>query len=163
MAETDCVLCFSNNEGVGGDSPYNKAICPPGFAQFIDVCTVLTTPSPANYQGAEAGCAAGGNRLLIFKSWFVNAAFIQWQATQPSQQSFWVGRYEEVSQYPVTTAEMWVEGGQEVEEECVMADKENNYKWTRVSCSASASYFCEPVSADCPEGFSSIPALLLGE
>ena len=44
-------ICFSNNEGVGGDSPYNKAICPAGFAQFIDVCTVLSTPSPTTLQG----------------------------------------------------------------------------------------------------------------
>ena len=45
------MVCFSNTEGVGGDSPYNKAICPAGFAQFIDVCTVLTTPSPVDFQG----------------------------------------------------------------------------------------------------------------
>ena len=45
------LVCFSNTEGVGGDSPYNKAICPAGFAQFIDVCTVLTTPTPVDFQG----------------------------------------------------------------------------------------------------------------
>ena len=49
------VVCFSNTEGVGGDSPYNKAICPAGFAQFIDVCTVLATPTPVDFQG-ELSC-----------------------------------------------------------------------------------------------------------
>ena len=144
---------------MGGDSPYNKAICPTGFAQFIDVCTVLTLPSPTTYQGAEDGCAAGGNKLLVFKSWFVNTAFIQWQLSQPAQQSFWVGRYEEVRQFPVSTAEMWVEGGQEVEEDCVVADSAQQFLWTRVSCSTSASYLCEPSPPDCPPGYSAIASL----
>ena len=134
-------------------------VCPPGFAQLVDVCTVLTTPSPATFSGAEAGCSSAGNKLLVVKSFFVHLGLMRWQQSQTSQSSVWVGRYEEVRDHPVTAAEMWTEGGQEVEEECVLADKDNDFKWTRVSCSASASYFCEPASVDCPEGFSSIAAL----
>ena len=126
---------------------------------MIDVCTILSTPAPTNYDGAVSGCSSAGNKLLVMKSYFVQLGLARWQESQSSQKSVWVGKYEEVRDHPVTAGEMWVEGGQEVEEECVMADKDNQFKWTRVSCSASASYFCEPVSADCPEGYSSISTL----
>ena len=70
-----------------------------------------------------------------------------------------MGRYDEVSQYPVTTAEMWVEGGEEIEEDCVMADSSQQFRWTRVSCSATASYLCEPSPPDCPPGYSAIASV----
>ena len=109
--------------------------------------------------GAETGCSSAGNTLLVFRSWFVNQAFIDWQRSQPSQESYWVGKYEEVQQFPVTTESMWVTGGQEVQEDCVMADKTQGFKWTRVSCSASASYLCEPSPPDCPPGYSFIASV----
>ena len=111
------------------------------------------------FSGAESGCSSAGNRLLTIKSWFVNQAFIQWQRSQPSQESFWVGKYEEVKLFPVTSGEMWVEGGQEIQEDCVMADKTQGFKWTRVSCADSASYLCEPSPPDCPPGYSFIASV----
>ena len=78
---------------------------------------------------------------------------------QASTESFWVGKYEDIKNYPITADNMWSDGGQDITEDCVMADKADNWKWKRVACSASASHFCEPKKADCPDGYSSIGAI----
>ena len=155
----DLIHNRSNNDGVGGDSPISGVVCPPGFTQMIDLCTILTLPSPVTFSVAEAACSSAGNRLVVLRSYFLHIGLMRWQESQPAQRSVWVGRYEELRDYPVTASEMWVEGGQELQEDCVLADKDDGFRWRRVSCSAPASYLCEPAPADCPEGFSSIAAL----
>ena len=96
--------------------------------------------------------------MLRIKSWYVNAALIIRQKSQ-SKSTFWVGKYEEVKDYPVTTKYMWTQGGQDIQEDCVVTDESEGWKLKRVSCSSTATYFCEPKPPRCPTGYSFIPAI----
>ena len=96
--------------------------------------------------------------MLSVKSWFVSTALILRQKAN-SKSSFWVGKYEDIKDYPITTSHMWTDGGQAIAEDCVVADEAEGWKWKRVSCSSSATYFCEPQPADCPIGYHSVAAV----
>ena len=51
MPSNSIIHIFSNEIGVGGNSDINTAICPAGFAQFIDVCTILTVNAATDFAG----------------------------------------------------------------------------------------------------------------
>ena len=87
------------------------------------------------FLGAKSDCNSGQNKILHVKSWFVNTALILRQKAN-SKSSFWVGKYDDIKDYPVTTSQMWTTGGQDIEEDCVMADENEAWKWKRVSCSS---------------------------
>ena len=110
------------------------------------------------FLGAKSDCNSGQNKILHVKSWFVNTALILRQKAN-SKSSFWVGKYDDIKDYPVTTLHMWTTGGQDIEEDCVMADENEAWKWKRVSCSSSATYFCEPKPPDCPPGYHFVAAV----
>ena len=110
------------------------------------------------FLGAKSDCNSGQNKILHVKSWFVNTALILRQKAN-SKSSFWVGKYDDIKDYPVTTSQMWTTGGQDIEEDCVMADENEAWKWKRVSCSSSATYFCEPKPPDCPPGYHFVAAV----
>ena len=111
-----------------------------------------------NISGAVTDCSDGQNNMLSVKSWFVSTALILRQKAN-SKSSFWVGKYEDIKDYPITTSHMWTDGGQAIAEDCVVADEAEGWKWKRVSCSSSATYFCEPKPADCPPGYHSVAAV----
>ena len=111
-----------------------------------------------NNLGAKAACSSSQNKILHVKSWFVSTALILRQKAN-SKSSFWVGKYDEIKDFPVTTSNMWTDGGQDIAEDCVMVDENEGWKWKRVSCSSSATYFCEPKPPDCPTGYHFVAAV----
>ena len=111
-----------------------------------------------NILGAVTDCSSGQNNILSVKSWFVSTALILRQKAN-SKSSFWVGKYEDIKDYPITTSYMWTDGGQAIAEDCVVADETEGWKWKRVSCSSSATYFCEPKPPDCPDGYHFVAAV----
>ena len=111
-----------------------------------------------NNSGAKAACSSSQNKMLHVKSWFVSTALILRQKAN-SKSSFWVGKYDDIKEYPVTTSHMWTDGGQDIAEDCVIADETEGWKWKRISCSSSATYFCEPKPPDCPTGYHFVAAV----
>ena len=111
-----------------------------------------------NNLGAKEACSSSQNKMLYVKSWFVSTALILRQKAN-SKSSFWVGKYDDIKDYPVTTSHMWTDGGQDIAEDCVIVDENDGWKWKRVSCSSSATYFCEPKPPDCPTGYHFVAAV----
>lgn len=110
-----------------------------------------------NISGGSDSCSGGGDQIMIIKSWFVLAGLIA-RAIENSKPSFWVGKYEDIKDYPVV-AHQWVDGGEDIDEDCVIADDTDNFKLKRVSCTSTAAYFCEPQPPDCPEGYHFIASI----
>ena len=79
-----------------------------------------------NNLGAKAACSSSQNKMLHVKSWFVSTALILRQKAN-SKSSFWVGKYDDIKDYPVTTSHMWTDGGQDIAEDCVIVDENDGY------------------------------------
>ena len=112
---------------------------------------------PADYAGSESACATATAKIMTVKSWYVLAALIKRHEDQ-SKPSFWVGKYNDVKDHPVM-AHLWVDGGKDIQEDCIIADSTDDFKLKRVSCSTSAVYYCEPQPPDCPDGYSFIASI----
>ena len=152
---------FNGNRhtGVGGKSDYGRIFCPSGYSHFIDACIkIAALPADADFDTADADCKTNSDTVLTIRSFLLNEGIKIYLGNVSSTSSIWVGKYADLEdEEPMGLEDLWSEGGQDANEDCVKADQTDDYRWKRVPCSDTATYICEAKSPDCPPGYNWVP------
>ena len=142
----------------GGKGELARIYCPVGFSHFIDKCIEITdSPQTSNFDGAFAACNT------VDKILFRSQGFIQFEGLKnyfssiSLSQSFWIGKWDDVKDNAYSAQMEWATDGQTASGDCVMANKDDGFKWTRTDCATNAAYFCEARPPKCPLQYIWIP------
>ena len=148
----------TSGELSGGKGELARIYCPAGFSHFIDKCIEISdNPSTSSYDGSLTACNT------VDKTLFRSQGFIQFEALKnyfssiSLSESFWIGKWDVVGDNVYSAQVEWATDGKTVSGDCVMANKDDGFKWTRTDCTANAAYFCEARPPKCPPQYIWIP------
>ena len=135
--------------------------CPEGFSQFIETCIEIPATLPKvdfATAASTSGCLVDGKKILQPKGFFVFEALKHFFLDTGLSSSFWIGQWEDVQKDPYHVQVEWSEDGKDAPGECVIADVQDKFKWTRSDCSITAAYLCELWRPNCPNGYTFVPS-----
>ena len=95
---------------------------------------ISSIPAETDHTTAEAACAANQDKSLTIRSFFLYEGIKAYLASEASTSSFWVGKWADVMDEPITVKDLWSETGRDGIEECVLADQTDGYRLKRVPC-----------------------------
>ena len=135
--------------------------CPPGFSNFIHTCVEIPSTLPqSDFETAAStsGCLVDGKQILHPQGFLVFEALKHFFLDIELTSSFWIGKWTDVQKDPYHVQVEWSEDGKAAAGECVVADVENDFKWTRSDCSITAAYLCTIWRPNCPNGYTFVPS-----
>ena len=151
----------TTDKGSGGLAPNNRMpTCPPGFSNFIDTCVHIPTDIPVgdfNTAASTEGCLKDGKTLFRASGFYIMEALKYYFKDMSLTSSFWIGRWTDVEKDLSSIQVEWAEDGKTTEGDCVIADVNNNFKWTRTDCLQRGAYLCKLWMPKCPKGYTFVP------
>ena len=134
--------------------------CPTGFTSFINTCIEIPTTLPeSDFETAASntGCFADGKQILQPRGFLLAEALKYYFMNIGLTSSFWIGKWTDIENDPYHVQVEWAKNGKDVSGDCVLADVNDGFKWTRGDCSKSAAYLCQVLSPNCPNGYTFLP------